>query len=66
MDIDDSLYIPDEATVFRTSDANATFNLRQPVGYYKYDDVQFYLCKKPRWLTRLMMRHFFELEWVDE
>ena len=42
------------------------FNFLQPVGYYKFVDVQFYLRKKPRWLTRVMMRHFFELEWNDE
>ena len=46
-----------------------SFNMNQslPVGNWSmWGNVKWYVTKRPRWLTRLMMRWFFEWEWNDE
>jgi len=35
------------------------------VGYYEFGGLRIELNKKPRWLTRFMMRHVVQWEWVD-
>ena len=36
------------------------------VGHWSmWGNVQWHVTKRPRWLTRLMMRWFFEWEWND-
>ena len=37
----------------------------KPVGYWKIGSHMYIeVVKKPRWLTRVMMRAFFEIEWL--
>ena len=37
------------------------------VGYWSmWESTRYYVTKRPRWLTRLMMRWFFEWEWNDQ
>lgn len=36
-------------------------------GYWLVSgNVKLYVTRRPRWLTRLMARWFFEVEWHDE
>ena len=34
-------------------------------GYWQHDNTSFAMVKKPRWLTRVMMRLVFETTWKD-
>ena len=38
-----------------------------PVGWFHFApaSAKFAAYRKPRWLTRFMLRVFFELEWED-
>lgn len=34
-------------------------------GYYDIDGTKFPVRKKPRWLTRFLMKHLLEWKWED-
>lgn len=38
-----------------------------PVGYWRFSgNYRWYSIKRPRWLTRVMMKFLLEWEWQDE
>ena len=43
----------------------SSISFPQYVGYWQHGNTNFAMTKKPRWLTRIMMRLVFETTWKD-
>lgn len=35
-------------------------------GANSFQSIHYYMTTKPRWLTRKMLKIFFEIDWIDE
>jgi hypothetical protein len=49
----------------RTANLSASISFPRYVGYWQHGNTTFAMTKKPRWLTRIMMRLVFETTWKD-
>lgn len=43
----------------------SSISFPQYVGYWQHGNTSLAMTKKPRWLTRIMMRLVFETTWKD-